>query len=145
MSATAPTTPLDPNAGLTETAVLPDERSAETAPAAGATGSPDAAAIPTPAQPSPAPVDPRPEQTRAFAITSFVLGIVSVASGWTFFAPITGLVLGLIALRRRPAERAITLWGVWLNAAMLIVWAFFALVGGAFLLLSIAAAGSAAF
>lgn len=60
-----------------------------------------------------------PETARAFSITSFVLGIASVVSGWTFFVPIAGLIFGIISLRRHTTERTLALWGVWLNAAML--------------------------
>ncbi|UOR02327.1 DUF4190 domain-containing protein [Leucobacter allii] len=70
----------------------------------------------------------RGEAARPLAVTSFVLGIVSVVSGWTFFAPLTGLVLGIVALRRGAADHAIALWGVWLNAAMLAIWAVLAFV-----------------
>lgn len=69
------------------------------------------------------------DHSRAFTITSFVLGIASVASGWTFFAPITGLIFGILALRRGTQDRALALWGVWLNAAMLAIWAVIALAG----------------
>lgn len=71
-----------------------------------------------PAQaPHVAPVDAG--TARTFSITSFILGIASVVSGWTFFVPIAGLVFGILALRRQTAERTLALWGVWLNAAML--------------------------
>lgn len=63
--------------------------------------------------------DQSPETTRIFAIVSFVLGITSIVAGWTFFAPITGLVLGILALRRGTTDRTLALWGVWLNAVML--------------------------
>lgn len=56
-----------------------------------------------------------------FSITSFVLGVVSIVAGWSFIAPIVGLVLGIIALRRKSAERTLALWGVWLNGAMLAI------------------------
>lgn len=56
-----------------------------------------------------------------FSITSFVLGVVSIVAGWSFVAPIIGLVLGIIALRRKSAERTLALWGVWLNGAMLAI------------------------
>lgn len=69
------------------------------------------------AAPTPAPA--AADNTRAFTITSFVLGIASIVSGWTFIAPIIGLTFGIIALRRKTAERTLALWGVWLNAAML--------------------------
>lgn len=57
--------------------------------------------------------------TSALALTSFMLGIASVVFGWTFVAPITGLILGSIALRRRTNDRTLALWGVWLNGIML--------------------------
>lgn len=71
---------------------------------------------------------PAAEDSRGFAITSFVLGIASVVSGWTFIAPITGLILGIIALRRRTTERTLALWGVWLNGVMLALTVLVALV-----------------
>ncbi|QAB19103.1 hypothetical protein Leucomu_02270 [Leucobacter muris] len=66
-------------------------------------------------------------------MTSFVLGIASVVSGWTFIAPITGLILGVLALRRNTTERTLALWGVWLNAAMLALTALAALIALALL------------
>lgn len=83
-----------------------------------------AAAPPLPGQPQ-AAAQPQPQppaqtsQGSAFAITSFVLGIASIVSGWTFFAPIAGLILGILALRRGTTERTLALWGVWLNGVML--------------------------
>lgn len=55
----------------------------------------------------------------AFTITSFVLALASIVSGWTFFVPAIGLVFGILALRRGTTQRTLALWGVWLNAAML--------------------------
>ena len=81
-----------------------------------------------PAGASPAPAAST-DTGRTFAITSFVLGVVSVVSGWTFVAPIIGLVLGILALRRKTGERTLALWGVWLSGAMLaltLIVAFFA-------------------
>lgn len=63
----------------------------------------------------------------AFAVTSFVLGIVSIVGSWTFFAPVIGLVFGILALRRGTAERALALWGVWINAILLAFTALIAL------------------
>lgn len=65
---------------------------------------------------------PRPAQRdrgTAFAITSFVLGVASIVSGWFLVGPVVGLVLGVLALRRNAPERTLALWGVWMNAAML--------------------------
>lgn len=67
------------------------------------------------------PAEPQQNYADAFSITSFVLGIASIVSGWTFVAPILGLVFGLLALRRQTKERTLALWGVWLNAAMLVL------------------------
>lgn len=54
-----------------------------------------------------------------YSIASFVLGIASIVSGWTFIAPIVGLVLGSLALKRNTPERTLALWGVWLNGVIL--------------------------
>ena len=96
----------------------------------------------TPAQPQ-APA--KTPQGSAFAITSFVLGLASIVSGWTFFAPIVGLVLGILALRRGTSERTLALWGVWLNGVILAlsligVVVFGAMVGAGMIMLPILAA-----
>ncbi|WP_336660854.1 DUF4190 domain-containing protein [Leucobacter sp. USHLN153] len=109
MSTTAVTTPLAP---LTDHAAAPGDPAPVPASDAASTGS-------TPF-PSGAVAE---DHTRAFSITSFVLGIASVVGGWTFFAPVTGLVFGVLALHRGTRDRALALWGVWLNAAMLAIWA----------------------
>ena len=55
----------------------------------------------------------------ALAMSSLVLGLVSIALGWTFLAPLAGLVLGIIALRSEPQGRTMAVWGIVLNAVML--------------------------
>ncbi|MHA3722744.1 DUF4190 domain-containing protein [Leucobacter sp. HY1910] len=70
-------------------------------------------------QPNAQPTAGSSDRERGFAIASFVLGIVSVVSGWTVIAPVIGLVLGVKALRRETSERTLALWGVWLNGVML--------------------------
>lgn len=75
------------------------------------------------------PAAPRPEYAQprqvpgknayGYSIASFVLGIASIVSGWTFIAPIVGLVLGSLALKRNTPERTLALWGVWLNGIIL--------------------------
>lgn len=84
----------------------------------------DRAPAPEPAAPS-APASASDENSRTFAITSFVLGIASIVSGWTVVAPAVGLIFGIISLRRNTSERTLALWGVWLNAAMLALTALF--------------------
>lgn len=80
-----------------------------------AAADPQDATTPTPA----APAAPQAPAGNGLAIASFVLGIVSVLSSWTFIAPIVGLILGVLALRRNAQERTLALWGVWMNAALL--------------------------
>ncbi|MGO2141254.1 MAG: DUF4190 domain-containing protein [Leucobacter sp.] len=68
----------------------------------------------------PASMNPAPgKNAYGFSVASFVIGIASILSAWTFVAPIVGLVLGILALRRNTTERTLALWGVWLNGAML--------------------------
>jgi hypothetical protein len=58
-------------------------------------------------------------ETRGFSISSLVLGLVSIVASYTFFVPIVGLVLGIMALKREPASRTMAIWGIVLNAVML--------------------------
>ncbi|KRE26385.1 hypothetical protein ASG80_05295 [Agromyces sp. Soil535] len=52
-------------------------------------------------------------------MSSLVLGLVSIVASYTFFVPIVGLVLGVLALKREPASRTMAIWGIVLNAVML--------------------------
>lgn len=105
---------------------------ASTTPAAPTGTAPQAATAP-PTVPGPQTAPAPQSRGNTFAIVSFVLGIASVVSSWTFIAPIIGLVFGVLALRNRTAERTLALWGVWLNGAML---ALTALAVLAFMLLA---------
>jgi len=58
-------------------------------------------------------------ETRGFSISSLVLGLVSIVSSFTFFVPVIGLVLGILALKREPASRTMAIWGIVLNAVLL--------------------------
>ncbi|WP_144760977.1 hypothetical protein [Curtobacterium sp. 9128] len=53
---------------------------------------------------------------------SLVLGICSLLAGWTFFAPVVGLCLGIASRRREPLARGRAGWGVFLNLVALAVW-----------------------
>lgn len=66
--------------------------------------------------------------SKPLSITSLVLGIVSIVAGWTFLAPIAGLVTGVLALKREPAGRTMAIWGIVLNAVMLVGFAIAALL-----------------
>lgn len=95
--------------------------------------------VPTAQAPAPTAQTPADiQRAGAFAVTSFVLGIASIVAGWTFVAPVIGLVFGLLALRRGARERTLALWGVWLNAAMLLISAILLLVGAGALMLALA-------
>ncbi|TFD26935.1 hypothetical protein E3T49_14925 [Cryobacterium cryoconiti] len=53
------------------------------------------------------------------AVSSLVLGLVSILAGWTFLVPIAGLVAGILALGREPQARTLAIWGIVLNAVLL--------------------------
>ncbi len=79
----------------------------------------------TPTQPPASFAEPNPYTTvpagemRGFSIASLVLGLVSIAASATFFVPVIGLVLGIMALKREPASRTMAIWGIVLNGVML--------------------------
>ena len=58
-------------------------------------------------------------ESRGFSVASLVLGLVSIVASSTFFVPIIGLVLGIMALSREPNTRTMAIWGIVLNAVML--------------------------
>lgn len=69
---------------------------------------------------APAPASaPVPAAARTLSVTSFVLGLASIVFGWTFVAPIAGLVVGIVALGREPLGKTFAVWGIVLNALML--------------------------
>lgn len=53
---------------------------------------------------------------------SLVLGICSLLAGWTFFAPVVGLCLGIASRSREPTARSRAGWGILLNLVALAVW-----------------------
>jgi hypothetical protein len=48
-------------------------------------------------------------QPTAKSIASMVLGLLSIACGWTFLVPIIGLILGFVGLKREPAGRGMAI------------------------------------
>ena len=71
--------------------------------------------------------------SNTLGILSIVLGVVSIFAGWTFLAPIAGLVLGIMALSREPHNRTMAIWGIVLNAVLLagsVLLALLAVVAG---------------
>ncbi|HEX6953928.1 MAG TPA: DUF4190 domain-containing protein [Agromyces sp.] len=76
-------------------------------------------------------------EQRGFAVSSLVLGLVSIVAGFTFVVPVAGLVLGILALKREPSARTMAIWGIVLNAVMLaglLIAGLFAAAFGLFLL-----------
>ncbi|MFT2817799.1 hypothetical protein [Leifsonia sp. A12D58] len=59
------------------------------------------------------------QPSKALGISSLVLGLVSIFAGWTFLAPIAGLVTGIMALSREPENRTMAIWGIVLNGVIL--------------------------
>jgi len=74
--------------------------------------------------PGPVPVI----EGRALGLSSLVLGLVSIFAGWTFFAPVAGLVTGIMSLSREPANRTMAIWGIVLNAVMIAGWVLIGLL-----------------
>lgn len=58
---------------------------------------------------------------RLFGILSLVLGVASIVAGHTFLVPVAAIVLGIIGLRREPAGRALSIWGIVLGSVMLVL------------------------
>ncbi|MGO4594383.1 hypothetical protein AB4Z18_11245 [Leifsonia sp. 2TAF2] len=65
---------------------------------------------------------------RTLSTTSLALGVASIVFGWTLVAPIAGLVVGIMALKREPEGTNLAVWGIVLNAVMLAGAAFFAIL-----------------
>ncbi|KTR06479.1 hypothetical protein [Curtobacterium luteum] len=66
---------------------------------------------------------------------SLVLGICSLLAGWTFFAPVVGLCLGIASRSREPMARGRAGWGILLNLVALAVWILVGallVIGGSF-------------
>ncbi|WP_241972853.1 hypothetical protein [Cryobacterium cryoconiti] len=63
--------------------------------------------------------EPLPAASSPLAVSSLVLGLVSILAGWTFLVPIAGLVAGILALGREPQARTLAIWGIVLNAVLL--------------------------
>lgn len=106
-----------------------DAQQTSAAPEAPVTHQPVTHEVPAPTVAAPSYTAPAPEAPAApaksdsttLSITSFVLGLCSIVLGWTFIAPIVGLVLGIMARKREPRGRTFANWGIGLNSAMLIL------------------------
>ena len=73
----------------------------------------------------------------AWSITSLVIGIVSIFMGWTFLAPIAGVIVGFMAKSREPHARTIANWGIGVNVAALVLGIILWIAIGGFILAAI--------
>ncbi|MEO6201467.1 MAG: hypothetical protein ABIX44_09915 [Cryobacterium sp.] len=70
-------------------------------------------------EPAYVPTTAQPAGDGALAVTSLVLGLLSIFAGWTFLVPLAGLTVGILSLRREPQNRTVAIWGIVLNAVVL--------------------------
>jgi hypothetical protein len=70
----------------------------------------------------PVPVYMAQPEPRGLSVASMVLGIVSIFFGFTFVIPLTGLILGLVGVKREPAGRGMAVTGIILSGLMLLGW-----------------------
>ena len=61
-------------------------------------------------------------ESKNLSVIALVLGIASVALGYTFLVPIAAIVLGFIGYRREPGGHALAIWGIVLGAVMAFGW-----------------------
>lgn len=73
----------------------------------------------------------------AWSVSSLVIGIVSIFMGWTFLAPIAGIVVGVMAKGREPHARTIANWGIGVNVATLVLGVVLWVALGGFILAAI--------
>ena len=58
-------------------------------------------------------------ESKVFGILSLVLGAASIVAGYTFVVPVAAIVLGILGLKREPASRTFSIWGIVLGSVML--------------------------
>lgn len=78
-------------------------------------------------------------QPRGLSTASMVLGLISLAFGFTFVVPIVGFILGIVGLRREPTGRGMAVTGLILNGLFVVGWA---IVVAFFVFAAIAASAS---
>ncbi|GAA2171640.1 hypothetical protein GCM10009846_06170 [Agrococcus versicolor] len=59
--------------------------------------------------------------SKTWSITSLILGIVSLAFGYTLLVPIAGIVVGVMAKSREPHARGMANWGIGLSIAAIVL------------------------
>jgi hypothetical protein len=58
-------------------------------------------------------------ESKVFGILSLALGAASIVAGYTFVVPIAAIVLGILGLKREPASRTFSIWGIVLGSVVL--------------------------
>ncbi|WP_374008238.1 DUF4190 domain-containing protein [Leifsonia sp. LS-T14] len=86
------------------------------------------------------PIHIAPPAPKGLSVASMVLGLISIAFGFTFVLPLIGLILGMIGLRREPAGRGMAITGVVLSGLILLAWV---IIIGAIVIGGLLAAGAA--
>lgn len=85
---------------------------------------------------------PAAPEPKGFSIASMVIGISSVALGFTFLVPLVGAILGFIGLSKEPAGKGFAIIGIILNGLFLVGWLLVLLLFGSILAALFAALGS---
>ena len=82
----------------------------------------DTTALPaaTTSRPTTAPI--APADSKNLSIIALVLGLASVALGYTFLVPIAAIVVGVLGYRREPTGHTLAVWGIVLGAVMAFGW-----------------------
>lgn len=114
---------------MTETTSLPD--AAATEPAAEQLASASAPENPY-AAPQPAAAPTASGASTALSISSLVLGIAAIPTGW-WIASVLAIVFGFLGRSREPQGRTMANWGIVLGFVGAFGWLVFAILGLAFI------------
>ena len=79
-------------------------------------------ALPAATPSRPALAQPELAGSKNLSIIALVLGLASVALGYTFLVPIAAIVVGVLGYRREPGGHAMAVWGIALGALMAFGW-----------------------
>ncbi len=84
---------------------------------------------------------PAATRSKTLGIVSIVLAGISIFTGHLFVFAVAAIVVGVVGLKREPAGRTLSIWGIVVGAAMIVVPVLVVLAGLSLLVpLSIAGA-----
>jgi hypothetical protein len=69
----------------------------------------------------PAATAPVVTEPRVLGILSVVLGAIALFTGHLFVFAIAALVLGIVSFRREPGRKTLSIWGISLGGAMIVL------------------------